>query len=245
MSSTQPVSLDPGSPAPDPIRGSPARSRRRVADPQPPRVGYRPQLFTCHLPIGTQIEYIPMSTQPQFPNPGRQAPARSRRRVRPPRDPASSDSSNQHPRPTAVPRQSAPPNPPSPRLPTRPSHLVRTAPSTAPDWPKSAPPAPSRVFWKKLLHAHNTPASSSRTQQYSPIRHPGVFSRDPAATSKPGSPCHPVNPASPASPSRETRPAHRPSQRPSRRRRLANSPKKTASSYLWPAGPLWGPAGQR
>ena len=203
-----------------------------------------------------------MTTQPQFPSipaarrrPGRAvgwptAPPPPTRHPGIPAEPAlepveGGPSSNQHPRPTAVPRQSAPPNPPSPRLPTRPSHLVRTAPSTAPNWPKSERPAPSRVFWKKLLHAHNTPASSSRTQQYSPIRHPGVFSRDPAATSKPGSPCHPVNPASPASPSRETRPAHRPSQRPSRRRRLANSPKKTASSYLWPAGPLWGPAGQR
>ena len=222
-----------------------------------------PTALHLSLAIGTQIEYHrPHDHATPIPSiPAAQAPARSRRRVAdrptapspPSRHPRRTcpepveggHSSNQHPRPTAVPRQSAPASPPSPRLPTRPSHLVRTAPSTAPDWPKSERPAPSRVFWKKLLRAHNTPASSSRTQQYSPIRHPGVLSRDPAATSKPGSPCHPVNPASPASPSRETRPAHRPSQRPSRRRRLANSPKKTASSYLWPAGPLWGPAGQR
>ena len=174
-----------------------------------------------------------MSMQPQFFDPGSQAPGPvAPYRVADPRPPNPS----RHPRlpdpPIShlvrpPPPQSVPASPPSPRLPTRIPAQFR-------------PPAPSRVFWKKLLHAHNTPASSSRTQQYSPIRHPGVFSRDPAATSKPGSPCHPVNPASPASPSRETRPAHRPSQRPSRRRRLANSPKKTASSYLWPAGPLWG-----
>ncbi len=125
-----------------------------------------------------------MATQPQFPNPGRQAPARSRRRVadhpaapspssrRPrrtcPEPVEGGPSSNQHPRPTAVPRQSAPPNPPSPRLPTRPSHLVRTAPSTDPNWPNSAPPRPQEFFGKNS-YARTAPpvipASSAGTQR--------------------------------------------------------------------------------
>ena len=196
-----------------------------------------------------------MTTQPQFPDPG--SPGAGPVAPSGGRPPAPNPPPARHPGvfsrdPAATNTPGPPPYPVNPRPPT---HRLLASQPAHPTWSEPPPhpprigpippPAPSRVFWKKLLHAHNTPASSSRTQQYSPIRHPGVFSRDPAATSKPGSPCHPVNPASPASPSRETRPAHRPSQRPSRRRRLANSPKKTASSYLWPAGPLWGPAGQR
>ena len=136
-----------------------------------------------------------MTTQPQFPNPGTQAPDRSSRRVAdrptapnpPSRHPRRTcpepvggacpepvegrPSSNQHPRPTAVPRQSAPPNPPSPRLPTRPSHLVRTAPSPAPNWPNSAPPRPQEFFGKNSYTPARTalapviPASSAGTQR--------------------------------------------------------------------------------
>ena len=196
-----------------------------------------------------------MTTQPQFPNPGSPgagpvAPSGGRPPRRPqPVIPASSAGTQQQPTPQAhrrtpsirapQPTVSSPPNPPIPPGPNRPLNR--------PELAQIERPAPSRVFWKKLLRAQSTPVSVSpfSNQEPPPFHHPGVFSRDPAATSKPGSPCHPVNPASPASPSRETRPAHRPSQRPSRRRRLANSPKKTASSYLWPAGPQRGPAGQR
>ena len=116
---TQPPSLEPGSPAP-------ARSRRRVAD-------------------------RPAAPSPSSRRPGRACPEPVER----------GPSSNQHPRPTAVPRQSAPPNPPSPRLPTRPSHLVRTAPSPAPNWPNSAPPRPQEFFGKNS-YARKAPPSRCR-----------------------------------------------------------------------------------
>ena len=116
--STQPFSLDLGSPAP-------ARSRRRVAD------------------------------HPAAPSP-------SSRRLQP------GPSSNQHPRPTAVPRQSAPPNPPSPRLPTRPSNLVRTAPSTAPNWPKSYAPRPQEFFGKNSYARKAPPSRCRRSATKSP-----------------------------------------------------------------------------
>ena len=237
----------------------PSRPSARAA---PCRVRNRRPALHLSVAIGTQIEYhrphdhatpIP---QPRQPGAGPVAPSGGR----PPRRPQPVIPASPQPAlslskgdPAATNTPGPPPYPVNPRPPahrllaSQPAHPTWSEPPPQPPriGPNPNAPAPSRVFWKKLLCAHNTPASSSRTQQYSPIHHPGVFSRDPAATSKPGSPCHPVNPASPASPSRETRPAHRPSQRPSRRRRLANSPKKTASSYLWPAGPLWGPAGQR
>ena len=116
--STQPFSLDLGSPAPD-------RSSRRVAD------------------------------RPTAPNP-------PSRRLQP------GSSSNQHPRPTAVPRQSAPPNPPSPRLPTRPSHLVRTAPSPVPNWPNSAPPRPQEFFGKNSYARKAPPSRCRRSATKSP-----------------------------------------------------------------------------
>ena len=127
-----------------------------------------------------------MTTQPQFPNPGTQAPDRSSRRVadrltapnpssrRPrrtcpepvggacPEPVEGGPSSNQHPRPAALPRQSVPASPPSPRLPTRPSHLVRTAPSTAPDWPKSDAPRPQEFFGKELTYMSAHDAWSQR-----------------------------------------------------------------------------------
>ena len=137
-----------------------------------------------------------MTTQPQFPNPGRQAPARSRRRVadRPAAPSPSSrrpgracpepveggSSSNQHPRPTAVPRQSAPPNPPSPRLPTRPSHLVRTAPSPAPNWPNSAPPRPQEFFGKNS-YTRTTPR---RPRPESSSTRPSVIPASSAGTQR-------------------------------------------------------------
>ena len=103
-----------------PVRGEPARSPRRA----------------CPEPVEGAVSNHPWdaATKPILTPPSRH--------LQP------GPSSNQHPRPTAVRRQSAPPNPPSPRLPTRPSHLVRTAPSPAPNWPKSAPPRPQEFFGK-------------------------------------------------------------------------------------------------
>ena len=144
-----------------------------------------------------------MTTQPQFPNPGRPgagpvAPSGGRPPRRPqPVIPASPQNlpfgacpepveggpSNQHPRPTAVPRQSAPPNPPSPRLPTRPSHLVRTAPSPAPNWPNSAPPRPQEFFGKNSYTRTSTPASRCRRPATQSTR-PSVIPASSAGTQR-------------------------------------------------------------
>ena len=135
---TQPFSLEPGSPAPD-------RSRRRVADhPAAPSPSSRRPRRTCPEPVGGAC-----------PEPVEGGP-----------------SCNQHPRPTAVPRQSAPPNSPSPRLPTRPSHLVRTAPLTRPELAQFRPPAPLKSFLEKTL---------TRAQ------HPGVLVQNPAVLAHPSS----------------------------------------------------------
>ena len=129
------------------------------------------------LAFGTHIEYhrphehaTPI-TRTRQPGAGPVAPSGGR----PPRRsqpviPASSAGTQLQPTPQAhrrtpsirapQPTVSSPPSPPIPRGPNRPLNR--------PELAQFRPPAPSRVFWKKLLCAHNTPASSSRTQQYSP-----------------------------------------------------------------------------
>ena len=192
---TQPPSLEPGSPAP-------ARSRRRVADhPAAPSPSSRRPRRTCPEPAegGTQQQPTPQAH--------RRTPA-----IRAPQPTVSSPY-------------------PSPPRPNRP--LDR------PELAQIERPAPSRVFWKKLLRAQSTPVSVSpfSNQEHPFFRHPGILSRDPAATSQPGLPCRPVSPITQA---HRSLPAQPPDAKCSSIR-----PKKSASSYLWPAGPLWGPAGQR
>ena len=137
-----------------------------------------------------------MTTQPQFPNPGTQAPDRSSRRVAdrptapnpPSRHPRRTcpepvdggHSSNQHPRPTAVPRQSAPPNPPSPR-PT-PARPVRTAPSTDPNWPKSNAPRPQEFFGKNSYARKAPPSRCRRSATKSP--RPSIIPASSAGTQR-------------------------------------------------------------
>ena len=92
--------------------------------------GPAPQLFTCHLQsVLRKSTMEPMSTQPQFPNPGSQAPDRSRRRVAdcPPA---------QLCRPRAAPAPACP-------FPT-----VRDAQSTAAIWADSGPPRTEEFFPK-------------------------------------------------------------------------------------------------
>ena len=151
-----------------PVGGEPARSPRRA----------------CPEPVEGAVSNHPWdaATKPILTPPSR----RPRRTC--PEPVEGGPSSNQHPRPTAVPRQSAPPNPPIPPGPNR--------PLTRPELAKIRRPPPSRVFWKKLLRAQSTPVSVSpfSNQEPSPFHHPGVLSRNPAATSQPGLPCRPVSP---------------------------------------------------